>query len=161
MGELINTKIKKWQYINFENRSLTIPRNLMKVKNKNLPDFKVPLSDEVVNILKNQYQYTSHQEYIFLYVNNKVLNSNTPNVALQRMGYKNKQTLHGFRGIYRSLIDTHQNEHNINYDVKKRFLDHHDSNKVELAYNHRAEFFEQIKPLVEWWSNYIKGLLDE
>lgn len=94
-------------------------------------------------------------------MNNKVLNSNTPNVALQRMGYKNKQTLHGFRGIYRSLIDTHQNEHNINYDVKKRFLDHHDSNKVELAYNHRAEFFEQIKPLVEWWSNYIKGLLDE
>ena len=161
MGELINTKIKKWQYINFENRSLTIPRNLMKVKNKNLPDFKVPLSDEVVNILKNQYQYTSHQEYIFLYVNNKVLNSNTPNVALQRMRYKNKQILQGFRGIYRSLIDTNQNEHNINYHVKKRFLDHHDSNKVELAYNHRAEFFEQIKPLVEWWSNYIKGLLDE
>ena len=94
-------------------------------------------------------------------MNNKVLNSNTPNVALQRMGYKNKQTLHGFRGIYRSLIDTNQNEHNINYDVKKRFLDHHDSNKVELAYNHRAKFFEQIKPLVEWWSNYIKGLLDE
>ena len=138
MGELINTKIKKWQYINFENRSLTIPRNLMKVKNKNLPDFKVPLSDEVVNILKNQYQYTSHQEYIFLYVNNKVLNSNTPNVALQRMGYKNKQILQGFRGIYRSLIDTNQNEHNINYHVKKRFLDHHDSNKLELAYNHRA-----------------------
>ena len=93
----------------------------MKVKNKNLPDFKVPLSDEVVNILKNQYQYTSHQEYIFLSVNNKVLNSNTPNVALQRMGYKNKQTLHGFRGIYRSLIDTNQNEHNINYHVKKDF----------------------------------------
>lgn len=145
----------KWESINFENRSLTIPRNLMKVKNKNLPDFKVPLSDEVLNILKNQYEYTSHQEYVFLSVNNKVLNSNTPNVALQRMGYKNKQTLHGFRGIYRSLIDTHQKEHNIDYDVKKRFLDHHDSNKVELAYNHRAEFFEQMKPLVKWWSNYI------
>ena len=70
--------------------------------------------------------------------NNKVLNSNTTNVALQRMRYKNKQILQGFRGIYRSLIDTNQNEHNINYHVKKRFLDHHDSNKLELAYNHRA-----------------------
>lgn len=138
MGELINTKIKKWQYINFENRSLTIPRNLMKVKNKNLPDFKVPLSDEALNILKNQYQSTSHQEYVFLSVNNKVLNSNTTNVALQRMRYKNQQIFQGFRGIYRSLIDTNQNEHNINYHVKKRFLDHHDSNKLELAYNHRA-----------------------
>lgn len=145
----------KWKYINFNEQSLTIPRRLMKVKNKNLPDFKVPLSDEAVNILRNQYQYTSHQEYVFLSVNNKVINTNTPNIALQRMGYKNKQTLHGFRGIYRSLIDTHQKEHNIDYDVKKRFLDHHDSNKVELAYNHRAEFFEQMKPLVKWWSNFI------
>lgn len=148
----------KWEYIDFDKRSLTIPRNLMKVKNKNLPNFKVPLSDEVVDILKNQSQYTSHQEYVFLSVNNKVLNSNTPNVALQRMGYKNKQTLHGFRGIYRSLVDTYQKEHNIDYDVKKRFLDHHDSNKVELAYNHRAEFFEQMKPLVEWWSSFILRL---
>jgi len=151
----------KWEYIDFENKSLTIPRNLMKVKNKNLPDFKVPLSDEVVSILKDQYTYTSHQEYVFLSVNNKVINSNTPNVALQRMGYKNKQTLHGFRGIYRSLIDTHQNEHNISYDVKKRFLDHHDNNKVELAYNHRAEFFEQMKPLANWWSNYLIDLKDK
>jgi len=150
-----------WKYIDFENNSLTIPRNLMKVKNKNLPDFKVPLSDEVVNILKDQYQYTSNQEYVFLSVNNKVLNRDTPNVALQRMGYKNKQTLHGFRGIYRSLIDTHQKEHNIDYDVKKRFLDHHDTNKVELAYNHRAEFFEQMKPLAKWWSTYLINLKDE
>ena len=149
-----------WEYIDFDNRSLTIPRKLMKVKNKNLPDFKVPLSDEVIKILKDQFQYTSHQEFVFLSVNNKVLNRDTPNVALQRMGYKNKQTLHGFRGIYRSLIDTHQKEHNISYDVKKRFLDHHDSNKVELAYNHRAEFFEQMKPLVQWWSNYLTKLLN-
>ena len=148
-----------WEYINFEDRSVTIPRNLMKVKNKNLPNFKVPLSDEVIKILKEQYEYTAHQKYVFLSVNNKVLNTNTPNVALQRMGYRNKQTLHGFRGIYRSLIDTHQKEHNISYDVKKRFLDHHDSNKVELAYNHRADFFEQMRPLVKWWSDYLIKLL--
>lgn len=150
-----------WEYIDFDKRSLTIPRNLMKVKNKNLPDFKVPLSDEVVNILKEQYEFTSHQKYVFLSVNNKVLNRDTPNVALQRMGYKNKQTLHGFRGIYRSLIDTYQLKHNISYDVKKRFLDHHDNNKVELAYNHRAEFFEQMKPLVKWWSEFILSSKDE
>ncbi|WP_323593756.1 tyrosine-type recombinase/integrase [Aliarcobacter butzleri] len=149
-----------WEYIDFEDRSLTIPRNLMKVKNKNLPNFKVPLSDEVINILKEQYEYTSHQKYVFLSVNNQVLNSNTPNVALQRMGYRNKQTLHGFRGIYRSLVDTYQNEHNISYEVKKRFLDHHESNKVELAYNHRADFFEQMRPLAKWWSNYLNNLLN-
>jgi hypothetical protein len=75
------------------------------------------------------------------------------------MGYRNKQTLHGFRGIYRSLVDTYQNEHNISYEVKKRFLDHHESNKVELAYNHRADFFEQMRPLAKWWSSYLNDLL--
>ena len=100
-------------------------------------------------------------DFVFLSNAGKPINSNTPNGALKRMGYQDKQTLHGFRGIYRSLIDTHQVEHNINYDVKKRFLDHHDNNKVELAYNHRAEFFEQMKPLVEWWSCYLINLKNE
>lgn len=148
-----------WEYVDFADKSITIPRNLMKVKNKNLPNFKVPLSDEVILILKDQHQYTSHQKYVFLSVNNKVLNTNTPNCALQRMGYKNKQTLHGFRGIYRSLIDTYQNQHNISYEVKKRFLDHHENNKVELAYNHRADFFEQMRPLAKWWSDFLVNLI--
>jgi integrase len=148
-----------WEYIDFENKSLTIPRELMKNKNKNLPDFKVPLTDAVISILQEQLQYTSHQKYVFLSVAGKPIHSNTPNMALTRMGYKNKQTLHGFRGIYRSLADTHQKEHNSDYDTKRRFLDHHDDNKVEKAYNHRAEHFEQMKPLVKWWSHFINKLI--
>ena len=151
----------KWEYINFDESSLTIPRELMKVKNHNLPDFKVPLSDEVVKILKEQYELTHFQDFVFLSNAGKPINSNTPNGALKRMGYQDKQTLHGFRGIYRSLIDTHQKEHNLDYEVKRRFLDHHDENKVERAYNHRAEYFEQMKPLVKWWSEYIMNLKEE
>ncbi|MDC0932960.1 tyrosine-type recombinase/integrase, partial [Arcobacteraceae bacterium] len=150
----------KWEYINFDESSLTIPRELMKVKNHNLPDFKVPLSDEVIKILKEQYELTNFQDFVFLSNAGKPINSNTPNGALKRMGYQDKQTLHGFRGIYRSLIDTHQKEHNLDYEVKRRFLDHHDENKVERAYNHRAEYFEQMKPLVKWWSDYIMNLKD-
>ncbi|WP_066159572.1 site-specific integrase [Aliarcobacter skirrowii] len=41
----------KWDYINFENKILTIPRKEMKVKNPNLNDFSLPLSDEVLKIL--------------------------------------------------------------------------------------------------------------
>jgi integrase len=44
----------KWDYINFENKILTIPRKEMKVKNPNLNDFSLPLSDEVLKILTNQ-----------------------------------------------------------------------------------------------------------
>lgn len=38
----------KWEYINFDDQCLIVPRAEMKIKNHNLPDFKVPLSDEVV-----------------------------------------------------------------------------------------------------------------
>jgi len=65
----------KWEYINFEDRSLTIPRNLMKIKNINLPDFKVPLSDEVVKILKEQKELTGHSEFVFLSVQNKPIST--------------------------------------------------------------------------------------
>ncbi|WP_419671645.1 tyrosine-type recombinase/integrase [Aliarcobacter butzleri] len=47
----------KWENINFENKTLTIPRNEMKVKNPNLNDFTLPLSDEVINILNNQRKW--------------------------------------------------------------------------------------------------------
>jgi len=148
----------KWEYINFEDKSLTIPRDVMKIKNHNLPDFKVPLSNEVISILKEQEELTSYSDYVFLSVNNTPINPNTPNTALKRMGYENKQTLHGFRGICRSLLDTYQEKHNLSYEVKKRFLDHQEENKTEQAYNHQAIFFEQMKPLVKWWSTYLESL---
>ena len=40
----------KWEYIDFDNKVLTIPRKLMKVKDKNFDDFKMPLSEELINI---------------------------------------------------------------------------------------------------------------
>ena len=151
----------KWSYISFEDKSLTIPRSLMKNKNKNLPDFKVPLSDTVIKILEEQKEFTNHQDFIFLSAKGKPINDNTPNMALVKMGYKNTQKLHGFRGVFRSLADTFQKEHSLDYEVKKRFLDHHDDNRVELSYNHRAEYFEQMKPLVNWWSGFIDKLVKE
>ncbi|MGB3750225.1 MAG: integrase arm-type DNA-binding domain-containing protein [Arcobacteraceae bacterium] len=150
----------KWCYVNFDENSITIPRELMKIKNHNLPDFKVPLSDEVVKILNEQFELTHFQEYVFLSNAGKPINRDTPNGALKRMGYQDKTTLHGLRGMCRSLLDTHQKDHNLDYEVKRRFLDHHDENKVERAYNHRAEYFEQMKPLVNWWSDFIVHLKD-
>ena len=49
----------KWEYINFKNKTLVIPRNLMKVKNHNLNDFQLPLTDEVINILFSAFYFFS------------------------------------------------------------------------------------------------------
>jgi len=39
-------------------------------------------------------------------------------------------------------------------------LDHNDSNKAELAYNHIV-FFNQMRPLIKWWSDYLNKLLNK
>ncbi|GAB1466620.1 hypothetical protein MASR2M54_21200 [Aliarcobacter cryaerophilus] len=55
----------RWDYIDFDNKLLTIPRAEMKAKNSNYPDFKMPLSDEVIKILENQKEYFLKSEWVF------------------------------------------------------------------------------------------------
>ncbi|AYJ81041.1 hypothetical protein AN286_02670 [Aliarcobacter cryaerophilus ATCC 43158] len=154
----------KWDYINFDEKSLTIPRNEMKVKDTNLEDFKIPLSDEVINILKDQKPFTEHQEYIFLGRNNRSpINKESPNKALKLMGFDDelnnrKITSHGFRGTFRSLIDTLDLDNKFSFEVKEKALDHHEISDTVRAYTHKADYFERLKPLMDFWSDYITEL---
>lgn len=165
-SNLINLQ---WKQINFEDRTLTIPRKEMKDKNKNFDDFVMPLSDEVINILQEQKDYlNSNIEYVFAVSSyqNTPINPETPNKALQRMGFNDesrgrKQRLHSFRGTFRSLVDTHDKEHNASFETKEIALDHHNRNSVVRAYNNKANHLEQLKPLMKWWSGFIVKMLDE
>ncbi|WP_066220835.1 tyrosine-type recombinase/integrase [Aliarcobacter cryaerophilus] len=154
----------KWDYINFDEKSLTIPRNEMKVKDTNLEDFKMPLSDEVINILKDQKPFTEHQEYIFLGRDNRSpINKESPNKALKLMGFDDevnnrKITSHGFRGTFRSLIDTLDLDNKFSFEVKEKALDHHEISDTVRAYTHKADYFERLKPLMDFWSDYITKL---
>ena len=151
----------KWEYIDFEKNIITIPRNEMKIKDINLQDFKLPMSKEVINILNEQKQFTAHQEWVFLGSNNRSpINSESPNKALKIMGFideKNgkKITMHGFRGTCRSLLDTLDTKNKFSFEAKEKLLDHHDNSKVVRAYTNKSDYFEHIKPIVYFWSNFI------
>ena len=154
----------KWSYIDFDKKLLTIPRELMKVKDLNFDDFKMPLTDEVINILKEQQLFTSHQEWIFLGTNNRdPINNESPNRALQRMGFNDdkrgrKIRLHGFRGTFRSMIETLDIENKFSFEVKERVLDHQENSKVVRAYAHKSDYIKQLIPLMKFWSDYILDL---
>jgi len=154
----------KWSYINFEEKSLTIPRELMKVKNDNLDNFKIPLTDEVIKIFNEIKPFSEHQDYIFLGRDNRSpINKESPNKALNIMGFNdeskgNKIRLHGFRGTFRSMIDTLDIDNRFSFELKERVLDHHETNETARAYNHKANYFEQMKPLMNYWSDYINSL---
>jgi len=155
----------KWEHIDFGKKTLTIPRENMKLNNLNLDDFSLPLTDEVINILKDQLNmqqyFTNENGYVFLgRDNNKPICKESPNKALYRMGFNdqkkgNKIRLHGFRGTFRSLIDTLDINNRFSFEVKERVLDHHDKNLVVRAYNHKADYQEQLRELMNFWSNFI------
>jgi integrase len=159
----------KWSYIDFDKKLLTIPRAEMKVKNHNLPNFQLPLTDEVINILNDQKEfctlYTDKlKEFVFIGNDNiNPINRESPNQALTRMGFtaEKKQSLHSYRGSFRTIAEERQQEHNIDKRIMESILDHHKESKVEQAYKNKINYLELQKPLLNWWSDYILSLKDE
>ncbi len=155
----------KWSYIDFDNQSLTIPRLEMKSKNKDTKDFTLPLTDEAIKILREQYLFTSNREYVFTGDNGRHINKETPTMALKRLGFDDeengrKQHLHSFRGTYRSLADTHQRTHGCSFESKEKVLDHAVGDKTERAYTHSAIYFDEMKILLNWWSGFILDMVE-
>lgn len=157
----------KWECIDFEKRVLTIPRAEMKIKDKNLPDFEMPLSDEVIKILNEQRELTSHQEWIFQGTKSKSpINVESPNRALKIMGFDDlennrKITLHGFRGTFRSLINTLDKDNKYSFETKEYALDHQEKSKVVRAYTNETSYIKQLVPMMEYWSSFIVEQLEE
>jgi len=158
----------KWSYIDFDNKVLTIPRDLMKTKNHNLNDFIMPLTDEVIKILEEQKEYstiyTNIREFVFIGNDNKKpINTESPNQALTRLGFtaSKKQSIHSFRSSFRTIAEEKQEEHQASEKIMESILDHSKDTKVESAYKNKVSYLAQQKPLLEWWSNYICSLLEK
>lgn len=76
------------------------------------------------------------------------------------MGYDNaiagtKQTIHSFRGTFRSLVETYAHEHKASFEVKESIIDHHEKSAVVRAYTHKANYTEQARELLEWWEQFL------
>jgi integrase len=155
----------KWSFIDFEKQLLTIPRAEMKSKDKNVDDFKLPLTDEAIAILKEQYLYTSNKEYVFVTDNGAHLNQETPNRALERLGFNDelrgrRQRLHSFRGTFRSIVETNQMVHRCSYESREKVLDHAIGTQTERAYTNKADYTQEMRLLLNWWSGYVLAMME-
>jgi len=155
----------KWEYVDFENKTLTIPRENMKVKDENLNDFVLPLVDRAIEILREIEPYSGGSEYIFS-IGEKHINKESGNKALRTLGYNDeakglKQTMHSFRGTFRSLAETHQEQHKASYEAKEAILDHQVGSKVERAYTHKSNYVKQMRGLMEWYADYLEGVKND
>ena len=71
-----------------------------------------------------------------------------------------KISLHGFRGTFRSLIDTLDTNNKFSFEVKEYALDHQEKSKVVRAYTNKSDYTNQLKPLMSFWSGFVVGLLE-
>ncbi len=145
-GELIGVK---WDEFDWEAKEWHIPAERMKMRKPHI----VPLSKQVIAILREQQELTGQWEWVFP---NQVrpkshMSNNTILMALRRMGYQHKTTGHGFRALAMSTI-----KENLGYrhEVVDRQLAHAQRNKVDAAYD-RAQFLPERKKMMQEWADYL------
>ena len=139
----------RWEEINLDENTWIIPKERMKRKR----DHIVPLSPQAIALLDVMKPISGHTEYVFPSQRNPLRHANeqTPNVALKRMGFKDKLTAHGMR----ALASTTLNEEGFDYDIVEMALAHLDKNETRRSYNH-AKYLTRRRIMMDWWSKRIQ-----
>ena len=139
--------------IDSSNPLWVIPADRMKMRRTH----HVPLSIQAVNILEKIQQYSGMEGYVFpqFYNRKKAMSENTLLYFSNRLGYSGRNTIHGFRSVASTVLNESRKWHP---DVIERQLAHQESNKVRSAYN-RAEYLDERREMMEWWSAYIDKII--
>ncbi|GHV55404.1 integrase [Synergistales bacterium] len=141
-----------WQEIDFDSTLWRIPETRMKNRRSHV----VPLSRQVLEILRGLKPITGDSRFIFPAITSKTksMSENTVRVALRAMGYTNEQmTAHGFR----TTASTNLNEQGWNSDLIEMSLAHVEGNSVRAAYN-RAERLVERREMMQSWADWLDGL---
>ena len=156
-----NIRVAEWEEVDFEKSQWVIPGEKMKIKAKykgtdELQPHIIPLSDQVMLIIKELQKHTYNSPYLFpsLLSRDRAMSDNTLSTAMKRLGYQGKMNPHSFRAMFSTKLHGKIEEHGFHSDIIERQLAHKEKNKVKAAYNH-AEYLPQRKEMMQWWSNYL------
>lgn len=145
-NELINAR---WDEFDFDHNQWLIPPERMKMRKVHV----VPLSRQVVAILREIQSFSRHKEYVFPSHCNprKFMSNNTILQALTGLGYKGKMTGHGFRALAMTTLIERMN---YRYEVVDRQLAHAPKNKMAAAYD-RTKFLDERRTMMQAWADYL------
>lgn len=146
-SELIGAR---WDEIDWQREEWHIPKERMKKRRPHM----VPLSSQVLKLLRELQSITGEKEFIFHSPASKHMHisNGTVLMGLRRMGYQNRMTGHGFR----TLASTILNEQGYASDVIERQLAHEDDDKIRAAYN-RAEYRLERKKMMQDYADWLDG----
>ena len=141
-----------WPEFDLDNALWVIPPERMKMGTTHI----VPLSRQAVEVLRALKLLTGNGRLLFpgAMDKNKPMSNNTMLSALYRLGYKDRMTGHGFRGLASTIL----NENDFDEAHVEMQLAHLKRNKVAAAYNH-AKYLKQRTAMMQWWADYLEGQL--
>ncbi len=145
----------EWVFVDFEDRLIKYPRASRRRKqertNKKNHIHIVPMSDQLYELLKEQYEISGHQKYVFAapYRDDEMLARTTLNRALVFIGLP-EVTTHDFRATASTLL----NEKGYKPDWINKQLAHVEENKTRATYNH-AKYLESRRKMLQDWADIV------
>jgi integrase len=111
-----------------------------------------PLPHQAIAMLREVHKLTGTFEYVFANRNDprKPLSDGAVNGLLKRLGYRGRQTTHGFR----HLVSTALNEQGYESDWVERQLAHGDPDKIRGTYN-KAMYLEPRRKMMQAWADFL------
>jgi integrase len=145
-SELIEAR---WPEIDFEARRWNIPAKRMKMDTQHI----VPLSRQAIEVLEMLQTLASGGALLFPGDRDpkRPMSNNTILLALDRMGYRGRQTGHGFRGLASTIL----HEQGYNHEHIELQLAHAPRNAVSAAYNH-ALYLEPRAKMMQDWADFLE-----
>lgn len=135
-----------WDEIDLQKKVFIIPEKRMKMRREHI----IPLSEQSIKILTKLKEEYPHSKYVFVGSGkNGYINKETPRIAINRAGVDT--TIHGFRHLASTIL----NESVLfKPDIIESALAHSGRDQVRAIYN-KAQYVEQRRELMQWWSDFI------
>lgn len=121
-------------------------------------DHLIPLSPQVIEILKGIHLYSGMTKNVFPKNGDPqgFISESTINKTLRRIGYDTNKDIcgHGFRGMACSAL---VQSTLFQKEAVEKQMSHQERDQVRLAYTHQAEYLEERKAMLNWWSDYLEA----
>ena len=155
-SELIGAR---WEDFDFDKKLWTIPASIEDESGEKTYGMKmgtvhyVPLSKQAIALLHELQEITGGRQHLFPSTkgDGKTMSMGTMNKALDIMGYKGRQDVHGFRGLASTILN--ERDRSLR-DIVELQLSHLTGNSTERAYN-AAEHMDDRTKMMQDWADYI------
>ena len=154
MLRTIEIRRLKWEYVNFDEKLIVFPvaskRTGQERTMKKNRMHMVPITTQMEAILKQQYEISRYQEYVFCGVyKGGAISGTTLNRMLDYIGLADVSA-HDFRATASTVL----NEKGYDSDWIEKQLAHEKDDKTRASYNH-AQYLDQRRQMLQDWADIV------